>query len=252
VRYFIYEQRRLVSDCRTIEYVSQDHVERFSRLDKELLNVSLMYNEVVDGMLNPPTRERDRSEVPENPIKRSIDLVKAGHARIYRIGSHLHKQTCVVKSAGKGKLQGYCEIEMLDFHGVPNGSAYYMPACHLRPVADYSWDDSMKSEIQELKRANRELENQIETLKSVQTKRVLTENHQSRLLAQELPRMEPDLRMSAADGAGAWKNAVENPYKCTICIGKYKSSHGFAVHCYNEHGGDNNTRRMKHCNDLSA
>ncbi len=53
MRYFIYEQRRLVSDCRTIDNVSQDHVERFSRLDKEgLLNVTLMYNEVVDGMLN--------------------------------------------------------------------------------------------------------------------------------------------------------------------------------------------------------
>jgi hypothetical protein len=238
-------------------YVACDNIkpgsrEAFAKFDKkELLNVTCMYAEVVDGVVKTSTRKKH----PQNPISKALQLVKIGHAQIDRVGSHNHKNKCVVKSTGIEELKGYCEVEVLDYHGVPNGSAFYIASYHLRPIPDYKWESELTDELNQLKKTNAKLVNENESLKARPVDTVQDEpnpgpGYDPKKVTTKMPRPGPDLRMSVADGNGMWKPrepAVEKPCLCTLCGKRYKSAHSLANHRYHYHGGIDKMPKTKNC-----
>jgi hypothetical protein len=199
----------------------------------------------------------------EDPVKHCIDLVAVGRAQIHKPGSQLHKQQCMVKSAGADFLLGFCEIEPLSFNGKPNGNAVYLSSTFLRPFVDSSVEEMLKSENHDLQKKNKRLEVEIKLLRNadstapsaadtpvaVATRR---EDHEpTRAVARPMPRPGPDLRMSVADGSGLWQNnsvaANKKPFNCPICSRGFKSTHGLSVHKYAAHGGVDNGPRLKEC-----
>jgi hypothetical protein len=240
-------------------YVACDDIksgsrEAFSKFDKEeLLNVTCMYAEVVDGVVKTSTRKKH----PQNPVSKAMQLVSIGHAQIDRVGSHNHKNKCVVKSTGIEELKGYCEVEILDYHGVPNGSAFYIASCHLRPIPNYKWETKLTDELKELRKTNAKLVEQNESLQAKTAKAQTVQDepnagpvYDPKKVTTKMPRPGPDLRMSAADGNGIWKPrepAVEKPFLCTLCGKRYKSSHSLANHRYHYHGGIDKKPKIKRC-----
>jgi hypothetical protein len=233
-----------------------------------------MYAETIDRAIE--SRSSD-FESPENPVERSIQLLSEGYAEIHYVHHVHHKKKVIVKSCGVENLQGYNEVEVLTFSGVPNGNSFYLPSCHLRPVPDYTWEENQIAENQDMRKANDRLKRENESLKmsiattstSIATSataiydpataaRISQSSADSpddlydpRQVLERLPRPGPDVRMSAADGNGLWTErpeiVEEKPFPCTFCGKRYKTSGVLSSHRFTQHGGPNNTVKMKHC-----
>jgi hypothetical protein len=199
-----------------------------------------------------------------------MDFVSVGRAQIHKPGSTLHKLQCMVKSAGADYLLGFCEIEPLQFNGMPNGNAVYLSSTFLRPFVDSSVEELLIGENHDLQKKTTRLEAEIKLLRNADNTATSAagadtpgadtpvavaaerEDHEpTRALARQLPRPGPDLRMSVADGSGLWQNnsvaTNKKPFNCPICSRGFKSTHGLSVHKYAAHGGVDNGPRLKEC-----
>jgi hypothetical protein len=241
--------------------------EKLSAFDKEkLLDLTMMYGELVDGRTKKKSKQTHRNsdtkttggEVAVNPVQRAADLLKIGHAQIDRLGHYNHKNKVVVKSTGLDTLRGYCEVEVLDFQGQPNGRAFYFTSCHLRPLIDYSWKNDMTERISQLEKENAKLaEENVSLQRKVGTGREvqvvqLKKTYDPKKATKKIRSNGPDQRLSAADGNGQWRNdRPENkqPYQCQFCNKKYKTSGSLSSHRYLYHGAADKTEAMAKCKD---
>jgi hypothetical protein len=241
-------------------YVAVDHVKPDRRqwleaLDKsKLIETCEMYAEVIDKSFK--SRFLDYEEI-ENPVQRALELATIGRAQIRAVGHPHNKKKVMVKSAGVEQLLGYCEVEILDFNGVANGTSFYLSSPFLRPVTDQTYEEERIAENRDLRKANTMLLEEKETLKRKLFEKeseipAQTQRYEPKKVAKKVRRQGPaGHAMSSADGNFLWedspKEVKERPFKCPSCASRFTNKHGLSQHKYQQHKGQNNTPNMKLC-----
>jgi hypothetical protein len=218
-------------------HIFSDHPNEVSRSafaqlkTEKLLDAVMMYSEVVDNVI------KQQSSGPvqhDNPVLRSMTLVRKGGA-VLSCHGHLYDQNRVqVKCAGFGTLRGYCEVEPLDGNDVPNGDPFFIGSIHLTSPHDSARVDQMKEEFRILQESYNELHSENLQLRE-RIESGLVTSHQQGVHGPG----NPEPRTSPAVGGKEWQAHLAylaaKPFKCDQCPNRFANGHSLGTHRSRKH-----------------